>query len=104
MKVAMMGSGGVGGFFGGRLVKAGCDVSFIARGRHLEALRRDGLTIENEPQGDIHIPKVHATDAMGDHASTAAQERVTGVPTVAAGRDSPEARGAWVSRLRVSRT
>ena len=62
MKIAMMGSGGVGGFFGGRLAKAGCDVSFIARGRHLEALRRDGLTIENEPQGDIHIPKVNATD------------------------------------------
>ena len=57
-----MGSGGVGGFFGGRLLKAGADVSFIARGRHLEALRRDGLTIENEPQGDIHIPKVRATE------------------------------------------
>jgi 2-dehydropantoate 2-reductase len=62
MKIAMMGSGGVGGFFGGRLANAGCDVSFIARGRHLEALRRDGLTIENEPQGDIHVPNVRASD------------------------------------------
>ena len=62
MKIAMMGSGGVGGFFGGRLARAGCDVSFVARGRHLEALRREGLRIENEPQGDIHLPQVRATD------------------------------------------
>ncbi|MGZ5039399.1 MAG: ketopantoate reductase family protein [Usitatibacter sp.] len=62
MKIAMMGSGGVGGFFGGRLANAGYDVSFIARGKHLEAMRRDGLLIENAAQGDIRIPKVHATD------------------------------------------
>ena len=62
MKIVMMGSGGVGGFFGGRLAKAGCDVRFVARGRHLEALRREGLTIENEPQGNIHVPDVRATD------------------------------------------
>ena len=62
MKIAMMGSGGVGGFFGGRLAHAGYDVSFIARGKHLEAMRRHGLTIENEPQGDIRIPRVHATE------------------------------------------
>jgi 2-dehydropantoate 2-reductase len=62
MKIAMMGSGGVGGFFGGRLASAGYDVSFIARGAHLEAMRRDGLAIENEPQGNIHIPAVHVTD------------------------------------------
>ena len=37
MKIAMMGSGGVGGFFGGRLANAGYDVSFIARGAHLDA-------------------------------------------------------------------
>jgi len=58
----MMGSGGVGGFFGGRLASIGCDVTFVARGAHLEALRRDGLTIENEPQGDIRVPRVKATD------------------------------------------
>jgi len=61
MKIAMMGSGGVGGFFGGRLAKAGCDVTFIARGAHLEAMRANGLTIENEPQGNIHVPQVKAT-------------------------------------------
>lgn len=60
MKIAMMGSGGVGGFFGGRLANAGYDVAFIARGRHLQALRTDGLTIENQPQGDIRVPQVKA--------------------------------------------
>jgi len=61
MKIAMMGSGGVGGFFGGRLAKAGYDVTFVARGAHLEAMRANGLTIENEPQGNLHIPHVKAT-------------------------------------------
>ncbi len=58
----MMGSGGVGGFFGGRLASAGHDVTFIARGSHLAAMREHGLTIESEPQGNLHVPKVRATD------------------------------------------
>lgn len=62
MKIAMMGSGGVGGFFGGRLANAGHDVTFIARGAHLAALRQQGLTIENEPQGNLHVSGVRATD------------------------------------------
>jgi 2-dehydropantoate 2-reductase len=62
MKIAMMGSGGVGGFFGGRLAHAGYDVGFVARGAHLAAMRERGLTIENEPQGDIRVPKVRVTD------------------------------------------
>ena len=57
-----MGAGGVGGFFGGRLANAGYDVSFIARGAHLQAMREHGLTIENGPQGNIHVPRVSATD------------------------------------------
>ncbi len=57
-----MGSGGVGGFYGGRLAHAGCDVTFVARGAHLAAMRSHGLTIENEPQGNIHLPKVKVTD------------------------------------------
>jgi 2-dehydropantoate 2-reductase len=58
----MMGSGGVGGFFGGRLAHAGYDVSFIARGAHLAAMRKSGLLIENPQQGDIHVPQIRATD------------------------------------------
>jgi 2-dehydropantoate 2-reductase len=65
MKIAMMGSGGVGGFFGGRLAHAGCDVSFIARGLHFAAMRERGLTIENEPQGNIRLKEVHVTDDPG---------------------------------------
>ncbi|MGE3274046.1 MAG: 2-dehydropantoate 2-reductase [Vicinamibacterales bacterium] len=61
MRIAIMGSGGVGGYFGGRLAAAGEDVHFIARGRHLEALRQDGLRLVS-PKGDLHLPTVQATD------------------------------------------
>jgi 2-dehydropantoate 2-reductase len=47
MKIAAIGAGGVNGYFGARLVEAGCDVSFIARGRHLQALKSDGLTLRS---------------------------------------------------------
>ncbi|HEY6721520.1 MAG TPA: 2-dehydropantoate 2-reductase, partial [Burkholderiales bacterium] len=62
MKIAMMGSGGVGGFLGGRLAHAGYDVSFVARGAHLAAMREHGLAIESQAHGDIRLPSVHATD------------------------------------------
>jgi 2-dehydropantoate 2-reductase len=61
MRIAMMGAGGVGGYFGARLAKAGVDVRFIARGRHLAALRSEGLTIESD-QGEIRLPEVVASD------------------------------------------
>ena len=47
MRIAVIGSGGVGGYFGGRLAAAGHDVAFVARGRHLAALRERGLAIES---------------------------------------------------------
>jgi 2-dehydropantoate 2-reductase len=47
MRIAAMGAGGVGGYFGARLQQAGHDVAFFARGRHLQALRDQGLTIES---------------------------------------------------------
>src|SRR5258708_24165085 len=62
MKIAMMGSGGGGAFFGGRVRSGGYDGSFVARGAHLAAMRDRGITIENEPQGDIRLPKVRVTD------------------------------------------
>jgi len=62
MKILVMGSGGVGGFYGGRLAHSGCDVTFIARGAHLEAMRKGGLIIENAQQGDIQLPHVKVTD------------------------------------------
>jgi 2-dehydropantoate 2-reductase len=47
MRVAVFGTGGVGGYFGGRLAEAGHDVFFLARGAHLEAMRRDGLHVDS---------------------------------------------------------
>jgi len=51
MRIAAMGAGGVGGYFGARLQQAGHEVTFFARGRHLEAIRSSGLRIES-PHGD----------------------------------------------------
>lgn len=48
MRVAIMGSGGIGGIIGGRLASAGADVLFIARGAHLRALQTAGLNIISE--------------------------------------------------------
>lgn len=59
MRIGIMGSGGLGGYFGARLAQGGADVHFIARGRHLQAMREDGLRIEG-PQ-PLHLPKVNAT-------------------------------------------
>lgn len=60
MRIAVMGSGGLGGYFGARLAQGGADVHFIARGKHLEAMRASGLRIEG-PQ-PLHLPRVQATD------------------------------------------
>ena len=59
MRIAIVGSGGVGGYFGGRLAASGADVSFLARGTHLDALRASGLRIVS-PKGDVHVPRVRA--------------------------------------------
>ena len=61
MRIAIVGGGGVGGYFGGRLAAAGTDVTFLARGAHLEALRTRGLQIQSA-KGDVHLPRVRATD------------------------------------------
>ncbi len=61
MKIAIMAAGAVGGYFGARLADAGHDVVFIARGKHLEAIRSHGLEVQSE-LGDVHVKKVTATD------------------------------------------
>jgi 2-dehydropantoate 2-reductase len=58
----MMGSGGVGGFYGARLVNAGYDVTFVARGAHLAAMREHGLKIESDVHGEMHVKNVKAVD------------------------------------------
>ena len=61
MKIVMMATGGVGGYYGARLAAGGHDVYFIARGAHLAALRTDGLKLISA-NGDLHLRSVHATD------------------------------------------
>lgn len=61
MKITVIGSGGVGGYFGARLAQGGCDVGFVARGDHLLALREHGLRVES-PLGNLHLPQVRASE------------------------------------------
>lgn len=63
MKIAVVGTGGVGGYFGGRLAAAGNAVTFVARGAHLEAIQRNGLTIRSS-RGDLHLDNVHAVESV----------------------------------------
>ncbi len=64
MRMAVMAAGAVGGYFGARMANAGHDVAFIARGAHLEAIRRDGLKLESQ-LGSVHLNPVNATDDPG---------------------------------------
>jgi 2-dehydropantoate 2-reductase len=59
MRIATIGAGGVGGYFGARLASTGSDVSFIARGAHLDAIRTRGLRVES-PKGNLHLTDVEA--------------------------------------------
>jgi 2-dehydropantoate 2-reductase len=61
MKVAVMGAGAIGSYFGGRLAEGGDEVHFIARGAQLEALKSKGLRILS-PHGDAYLPEVRATN------------------------------------------
>ena len=61
MRIAVVGAGGVGGYFGGRLVEAGEQVVFLARGLQLQALRTTGLTIES-PRGNAVLGPQRASD------------------------------------------
>src|SRR3546814_3345231 len=59
MRIAVMGAGGVGGFYGAKLAEAGHDVVLIARGRHLEAIREHGLSIENLDRKSTRLNSSH---------------------------------------------
>ena len=61
MRIAIMGAGGVGSYFGARLAASGEDVTFIARGPHLAALRERGMSVKS-PHGDLRLETVAATD------------------------------------------
>jgi 2-dehydropantoate 2-reductase len=61
MKIVMMGSGGVGGYYGARLAQAGHEVTFVARGAHLQAIRRSGLRVKSD-LGDAHVQPARAVE------------------------------------------
>ncbi len=61
MRIAIFGTGGIGGYFGGRLAQAGEDVVFIARGEHLQAMRTNGLRVDSTKE-DFLLKPVEATD------------------------------------------
>ncbi len=61
MRIAVVGAGGVGGAFGAALAKAGADVTFIARGAHLQAMRQQGLRVTGG-RGEMHLQPTQATD------------------------------------------
>ena len=61
MKIAIMGTGGVGGYYGGLLAQTGQDVTFIARGAHLQAIREKGLHVKSI-HGDFTVSPAKATD------------------------------------------
>lgn len=120
MRIAVYGTGGVGGYFGGRLASAGYDVSFIARGAHLDALRTRGLRVSSV-LGDFHLQSVHASDAPADigkvdfillgvkswqvesvcNALQPLLGDATAVVTLQNGVDAPEVVGKTIGRERV---
>lgn len=63
MRIAVLGTGGIGGYFGGRLAKAGHDVTFLARGAHLEAIREHGLVVTSVA-GDFTVEGAQVTDEL----------------------------------------
>ncbi len=65
MRVAIFGTGGVGGYFGGLLAHAGHEVHFIARGAHLAAMQENGLRVKSV-NGDFLVSPVSATDDAGE--------------------------------------
>lgn len=77
LKIAILGAGGVGGYFGGMLARAGADVVFLARGTHLMALRRDGLRVDSV-DGDFTVSPVRAAATVEE-----AHALLSGPPDVA---------------------
>jgi len=69
MRIVVFGTGGVGGYFGGRLAQAEEDVTFIARGEHLRAIKTDGLKVDSS-SGDFVIYPAKATDNVSEVGET----------------------------------
>ena len=68
MKITVMGPGGVGGYFGARLAAAGNDVTFVARGSHLAAMRKGGLRLDSDI-GKLHLSPAQVVADAGEIAA-----------------------------------
>src|SRR5437879_1432010 len=68
MRIAVIGTGGIGGPYGASLAKAGVDVTFVARGAHLRAMQQDGLRLEGG-RGEILVRPAQATDDIAEIAA-----------------------------------
>lgn len=64
MKILVVGAGSIGGYFGGRMLQAGADITFLVRSRRARELARDGLVIKS-PHGDLTIPTPPTVEAVG---------------------------------------
>ncbi|MFJ4273882.1 ketopantoate reductase family protein [Streptomyces coelicoflavus] len=69
MRIAVIGAGGVGGYFGARLAAAGNEVTFVARGGHLEAMRRSGLVVHS-PLGELRTPPESVVGSISELGPT----------------------------------
>ena len=65
MNIVVFGAGGVGGYFGGKLAQAGNKVTFIARGKHLEAIKQHGLQLKSS-KGNYLVYPANATDTISE--------------------------------------
>ncbi len=65
MKIAIIGTGGVGGYFGAKLAQTGNEVTFLARGEHLKAIQKNGLTVKSI-LGDFRVENIKATDKISN--------------------------------------
>ena len=96
MKFSILGSGAVGGYYGAKLVRAGHDVTFIARGAHLAAIRARGLEIRSPCLGDFTVPAAAESDPSRvgpvDRRHRRASRPTTTTPALAA--DRADARAA----------
>ena len=101
MKITVMGPGGVGGYFGARLAAAGNDVTFVARGSHLAAMRKDGLRLDSDI-GKLHLKPVQVVaDAREIAAADAIMFAVKLGDTEKRGREPEGARGRRGHRVHV---
>jgi len=71
MRIVVVGAGGVGGYFGARLARAGQDVTFVARGAHLDAIRGGGLRIRSAVEGEYTVPVTAVEKVAGLPAADA---------------------------------